>query len=183
MRISEIPQILRAGNSGCFPALASTRATRRPPWHASRQRSVPPRATARHPPLSRCLLKSRAQEPAIPPKTRRRRSRGLLGEPLRAALLRPSSRRSSAVLAQHTTAVRRSAPPQNTRRAPRRAAHFTSPRVVCCSRPPRKREPTAHRRTFPKRVRRDCSTASFASNAKGPQISRRSGGLVRFAVD
>jgi hypothetical protein len=91
---------------------------------------------------------------------RHRRSRGLLDEPLRAALAPPPPRRS-AVLAQHTTAVRqsrpfasltrwhpkgdpasgteRAAPPENQPPSPPHrgaALGFTLPRVVCCSAAP-----------------------------------------------
>ncbi len=64
-----------------------------------------------HPARSRRLLPTADQ--ACPP--RRRRARGLLGEPLRAALARPSFHRAKAVLAQHTTAVVHSRPLANAR--------------------------------------------------------------------
>ena len=76
---------------------------------------------------------------------------GCWREPLRAALLRPSFRRSSAVLAQNTTAVKQSAPPHGAccrgtprgspPRPPPAAAHFTLPRVVCCSAQPSRQPP------------------------------------------
>ena len=63
------------------------------------------------PRASRCLLAAPGPQPPPAPRPRGCHA-GCLREPLRAALLRPSFRRSSAVLAQHTTAVKQSAPPR-----------------------------------------------------------------------
>ena len=76
---------------------------------------------------------------------------GCLREPLRASQRRPSFHRRCLVLAQHTTAVKQSAPPRGASRRgtprgtpprpPAAAAHFTLPRVVCCSAQPSRQPP------------------------------------------
>ena len=77
---------------------------------AARARCPP--SLEQRPRASRCLREA-APGPQPPPAPQPRGCHaGCWREPLRAALLRPSFRRSDAVLAQHTTAVKQSAPPR-----------------------------------------------------------------------
>ena len=117
----------------------------RPPRQELRRRSEPPAE-----PPAPCAVTSpacRATDPNPFPLHRPRGCHaGCVREPLRASQRRPSFRRRCLVLAQHTTAVKQSAPPQGANRRgtpggtpprpPAAAAHFTLPRVVCCSAAP-----------------------------------------------